>query len=436
MKLYMDVSADDIKTSFRNGREVIRNNLELKYLTSREYYNTKIVNDVIYNENTHIVSVFKDYLIFDDVSEFLKRQYDAAEAKKRLPKVIEFYETYSKVFPNYVNLPENKFMFKNIERKQLYWDSKQQFLMGQEERNAKKRARIEDFGGVQNAPSSFFNESMDDKMFTSSFIKRVDDMSTLLDNEPSFVKIVTIKDEYDSNILDLKDSKSKPNTAVEQLEKLLHKFTIKDTSSILTRNSMEISGLTTHLIDESLQKIKKEQSEISLFFKESKKASQLTTKINSKLHQYTEHQISSEPSHSLSKKYRQPNPSAIEIISNHYNDKTRKDKLQHMMYERSTQPSTMHKIQKPGYPIGYTTADGFNSQTFKVLRTTDSSSAGTLQKHNSPFKRVPVHPKLKITKSKESVLKKGQNQFKKQFIRNFTYSKLVNKGSKKLTRRK
>jgi len=98
-------------------------------LTSKEYYNTKIINDIIYNEQTNIVSVFKDYLIFDDVSEFLKRYYKKNESVSRLPKVITFYDTYSKVFPNYVCLPESKYMFKNIERKQLQWDSKQQHLM-------------------------------------------------------------------------------------------------------------------------------------------------------------------------------------------------------------------------------------------------------------------------------------------------------------------
>ena len=112
-------TVDEIKTTFLNAKEVIQNNLEQKYLTSKEYYNTKIVNDVIYNENTNVVSIFKDYLIFDDVSEFLKWWYTKKECKSRLPKVISFYETYSKVFPNYVNLPENKFMFKNIERKQI-----------------------------------------------------------------------------------------------------------------------------------------------------------------------------------------------------------------------------------------------------------------------------------------------------------------------------
>jgi len=56
-------------------KSVVKENLEKKYLTSWEYYNSKIVNDIIYNENTHTVSVFKDYLIYDDVSEFLKWSY-------------------------------------------------------------------------------------------------------------------------------------------------------------------------------------------------------------------------------------------------------------------------------------------------------------------------------------------------------------------------
>ena len=50
-------------------------------MTGKDYYNVKIINDIIYNESTHIVSIFKDYLIYDDVSEFLKRPYTAIEAK-------------------------------------------------------------------------------------------------------------------------------------------------------------------------------------------------------------------------------------------------------------------------------------------------------------------------------------------------------------------
>ena len=87
-------------------------------MTSDEFYNVKVVNDIIYNESTHVVSIFKDYLIIDDISEFLKRSYTLGEVGIRLTKIFEFYEKYSKVFPNYVVLPENRYMFKNIERKQ------------------------------------------------------------------------------------------------------------------------------------------------------------------------------------------------------------------------------------------------------------------------------------------------------------------------------
>lgn len=112
----------------------INRNLSKKYMTSKDFYNVKIVNDIIYNENTHIVSVFKDYLILDDISEFLKRSYANFETKPRLVKIYEFYDKYSKVFPNYVVLPESKYMFKNIERKQRMIDEKQKFKNEQEKR--------------------------------------------------------------------------------------------------------------------------------------------------------------------------------------------------------------------------------------------------------------------------------------------------------------
>ena len=191
-------TVDEIKTTFTNSNEVIRNNLEQKYLTSKEYYNTKIVNDIIYNENTNVVSVFKDYLIFDDVSEFLKRQYKRHEAVSRLPKVVAFYDTYSKVFPNYVNIPENKFMFKNIERKQIQWDSRQQQIMEKEEQDQKKKAKLEDFGGVHNAPSSFFDDSNEERLFSSNFFDEVKNLAQLSDRDSSTDKIITLKSYYDT----------------------------------------------------------------------------------------------------------------------------------------------------------------------------------------------------------------------------------------------
>jgi hypothetical protein len=54
--------------------------LQDKYIQGMDYYNIKVINDVIYNDETHLVSVFKDYLIYDDISEFLKRSYTMDES--------------------------------------------------------------------------------------------------------------------------------------------------------------------------------------------------------------------------------------------------------------------------------------------------------------------------------------------------------------------
>jgi hypothetical protein len=77
-----------------------------------DYYNVKVINDIIYNDTTNLVSCFKDYLIYDDISEFLKRIYNEDESITRLTKIYTFYDKYSKVFPNYIVLEENKYMFK------------------------------------------------------------------------------------------------------------------------------------------------------------------------------------------------------------------------------------------------------------------------------------------------------------------------------------
>lgn len=323
------------------------------------------------------MSVFKDYLIFDDVSEFLKRVYQTAESKKRLPKVIEFYETYSKVFPNYVNLPENKFMFKNIERKQLYWDSKQQFLMEQEERNAKKKARIEDFGGVQNAPSSFFNESLDDRLFSNSWIDGVNNLVPYSDNNHSFLNIVTLKDEYDSRVLDLSKTEEKKNVA-QQFEQLINSFANKDSSTIGSNSILELSELSRQIQDDSLYQMKFNDPEVSDFFKKSarqmkeKEVEKRANQLNSKLRQYNEHKLNVEKhvdsnKNSYNKMKRPQNDeNAIEIISNHYNGKAKLAKKQHSsnVYDKSTKPSSDNKIiVNSGVLI-------------KNLRTTESSDIG------------------------------------------------------------
>ena len=207
----------------KNLQTVIRENLDKKYLTSRESYNVKVINDIIYNENTHIVSVFKDYLIYDDVSEFLKRFYKKGESQHRLPKIYDFYDKYSKVFPNYVILPENKYMFKNIERKQRLIDEQQRLISD----IRKKKSRVK------------LNESDDEnKIFTTNFLYDLNQKTreeSRKEFEDSLCQIS--ESQMQSYMKNNKNRKKRPKDESRlddlNLQDLVEKFIAKDSQSLI-----------------------------------------------------------------------------------------------------------------------------------------------------------------------------------------------------------
>ena len=123
----------------------------------------------MYNEPRHIVSVFKEYLIFDDFSEYLKRFYTEKEAHERLPSVFEFYEHHSKVFPNYVTVPESKLMFKNIERKQKLIEQRHQQLL----KNQKKDENDVKQNQLDEQNLEKHSKLYSNLMFHSQFLKEV-----------------------------------------------------------------------------------------------------------------------------------------------------------------------------------------------------------------------------------------------------------------------
>jgi hypothetical protein len=51
------------------------------------------------------------------------RFYKKQEIKIKLPKLLDYYENYSKIFPNYIVLHEAKYLYKNIQRKQKIIDN-------------------------------------------------------------------------------------------------------------------------------------------------------------------------------------------------------------------------------------------------------------------------------------------------------------------------
>ena len=105
--------------------QIVNLKLVWRYDIPNTFYNIKMINDIIFNEKSHFVETFKEFLIYGDNNEFLKRFYNRKELVIKLPKILNFYEQYCKIYANYTAIPESKFMYKNIKRKQKVIDQMQ-----------------------------------------------------------------------------------------------------------------------------------------------------------------------------------------------------------------------------------------------------------------------------------------------------------------------
>ena len=97
-----------------------------QHYKNKDFYNIKVIDEIIHNESSHVVAEFKDYLIKGDTSEFIMQYYRKKESLNLLPKIFECYISCSVIFPNYVILPESKYIYKNIKKKQRVIDIQQE----------------------------------------------------------------------------------------------------------------------------------------------------------------------------------------------------------------------------------------------------------------------------------------------------------------------
>lgn len=110
------------KMSLSLFEKIIKQKLTSKYSYDSKMYYRQVITQLIFNQSTRIVSLFKDNLISNDNSEFLKRFYKKKESYIRLDKYFDYYNTYSKIYPNYTSIPEGKYFYMNIQKKQKLID--------------------------------------------------------------------------------------------------------------------------------------------------------------------------------------------------------------------------------------------------------------------------------------------------------------------------
>ena len=102
---------EKIKAYF-NNKYNNEKNLEYQYIGL-------ITRNLIFNRNTHLVSMFKDNMIMDYIEEFLKRFYDINDSYNKIPKIAVYYHNYLMFFctPTLKQLTINSLIHNRYEKK-------------------------------------------------------------------------------------------------------------------------------------------------------------------------------------------------------------------------------------------------------------------------------------------------------------------------------
>lgn len=195
--------------NFLSYSKLIHEKLYIKY--SQEHnYNIYTINNVLSNNKSLVVSKFKDFLLYEDSSEFLKRFYRLKEIAPRLKKLYDYFHKYILISPNYFLLNESKYMLSNYFRKQMVINK---------QHKSKYNKKNKDLSGSKNSENNkkFFNntiydeilnqsESFMNKLFGIDYIYKKNENDIEKENDKSIDEIYQI-----IKLIDKSDNKNKNN---------------------------------------------------------------------------------------------------------------------------------------------------------------------------------------------------------------------------------
>ena len=105
------------KDTLKNAYKKLNKNIR-KYNYFQKKYNVQKINEIIFDKRKRLVSVFKDYLLWNETSDFLKEYHKMSDSITLIPNMCEYYENYTLLFPEYGPLEDVvKFMRKNMKKK-------------------------------------------------------------------------------------------------------------------------------------------------------------------------------------------------------------------------------------------------------------------------------------------------------------------------------
>ena len=207
----MKVQNDD-KNQLTKIKKFCFHKLLNKYNVSSKELDKIVISNIIYNEKMHIVSCFKEFLIFFEPGEFLADFYNLKESRKCIKTYTEFYSLNSRIFPNYILLSESKYIFNNIKKKQKLLDNIEE---DNNERSQNLGIKSSEINNGYSLHINDSNPSYYNTIFTPSIIN-------------------SIKNDFDYSIT---SNISKVNSIIDNINKLQN-----NNSNIINKNKNKIIG--------------------------------------------------------------------------------------------------------------------------------------------------------------------------------------------------
>ena len=158
-----------VSNDINSNLKLVNNIMYTKYFKSnKNKYNLYIINHILSNSKCHIVVLFKDFLLYDDDAEFLKRYYKLYEVEKRLTKIFHYFQETSVLYPNYSPLIESKYIYYNIMKKQMIINKIENYKKKVRNDNIKKKFNKINIDDNKEKEDNFFSSTIYDDILNES----------------------------------------------------------------------------------------------------------------------------------------------------------------------------------------------------------------------------------------------------------------------------
>ena len=141
--------------------KIIFSKLYSKYKVDNTIYALNVIDNIVFNERSHLVSTFKDYLILDDEFEFLKQYYNFQDSQIRLKNFLNYYSKHQILIPNYSCLKEANFILQNL-------FNKQQMAENLENSIKQRKKEKTNFNSNENLSNTVFNSKVYESIINDS----------------------------------------------------------------------------------------------------------------------------------------------------------------------------------------------------------------------------------------------------------------------------